>query len=269
MFARILARSVHATYSVDVFHKKFDRARSLLILALAPDQFFDAHNDVFHGKVRERAFIRDVIHDWERHVFGRFFPAPPARVLVGGAGMGREAFALAAQGYSVVAFDRVPELVQGMRAARGNAAVQVRQGLYQDLPYLRSEDGERIDLRQEPPFDAAVIGWGSFSNLLSDADRVETLRRFAEVTRGPILASFQGTFWEPTYGPSNGGRIRRWLRARAHRRGLARFLIGSGFNRLLTAEEAERVAKEAGLSVLDLQCRRDAQPYIVVSALGG
>jgi hypothetical protein len=249
-----------------VFHKKFDRARSMLILAFAPDQFFDAHNDVFHGRVRERAFIRDVTHDWEQHVIATFFPPPPARVLVGGAGMGREAFALAARGYSVVAFDRVPELVQGMRAVRGNAAVEVRQGLYQDLPYLQGENGDRIDLRTEQPFDAAVIGWGSFSNLLSDAARVETLRRFAEVTRGPVLASFYATFWEPADAPESGGRIRKWLRGRALRRGRARFLIGSGFNRLLTAEDAERVAKEAGLSVLDLQCRRDAQPYIVVSA---
>jgi hypothetical protein len=270
--ARFTARCIHATHWVDLLHTRFDRARSLLILAFASDQVFEAHNDVFHGRVRERAFLKSMLHEWEQDVVQTFFPPPPARVLVGGAGLGREAFPLAERGYSVVAFDRVQELVEGMRASQPSAGFQAYVGAYQDLPILHDEKRSPVDLRANP-FDAAVIGWGSFSLMVSDAERVETLRRFAEVTRGPILVSFWAAFWENTKfwekADEGRGRLRQWLRRRARRRGLARFMIRSGFNRLLTGDEIEQMAKEAGLSVLALQCRRDLQPYFVVAAPRG
>jgi hypothetical protein len=268
--ARFAARVIHATHWVDLLHTKFDRARSLLVLAFATDQVFQAHNDVFHGSQGERAFLRPTLHDWERSVIQDFFPPPPARVLIGGAGMGRETFPIAEMGYSVVAFDPVPELVEGMRA-RKSPSVRVLRGGYEDLPTLTGEDGRLVDIR-EPLFDAAVIGWGSFSMLVTDAERVETLRRFAQVTRGPILASFWGSFWENSKfwekpNAEGGGRLRNWLRQRARRRGLARFMIRSGFARLLDADDIERMAKEAGVEIVVLQCRRDAQPYFVARQL--
>jgi hypothetical protein len=264
-FERLAARITHLSYYVDRLFAKFERARALLILAFGSDAFFEAHQDVYFEQMGERAFMKNRVHDWERHVIDKFFPRPPARVLVGGAGLGREAFGLAEMGYSVAAFEPIPQLVTDLRAAarQASAAVEAYRGSYQDLPIVEGEGGVRIDLSAQPPFDAAIIGWGSFGQLVADSERTDTLRRFAAITRGPIVVSFYATFQH--HDPPGGGRVRQWLRRRAARRGTARFLIRSGFNRLLTAEEMEQAAKEAGLSVLELHCRFDAQPYAVLT----
>ena len=96
----------------------------------------------------------------------------------------------------------------------------------------------------------------------SDAERVETLRRFADVTRGPILASF----FSP--GPEHrsqerGAGFRAWIRRRAGRRGLARFVMRGGYCRLLSAEDVERVAKEAGVTVIEKRCHQEGNSYAV------
>ena len=73
-----------------------------------------AHSDAYHpGSSR----YRDALHPWEETVVGSHFPAPPSRVLIGAAGGGREAFALARRGYAVVAFEPSP-LADRMSAAR-------------------------------------------------------------------------------------------------------------------------------------------------------
>jgi hypothetical protein len=63
----------------------------------------DAYNALAYGHRRPtsqaaKAF-RDELFPWECAPFDVFFPSPPARVLIGGAGGGREALQLAARGY--------------------------------------------------------------------------------------------------------------------------------------------------------------------------
>jgi hypothetical protein len=263
---RLAARCLHATYSVDRWYLRFDSARSLLTLAFASDALLEHHADVFYKKQGARVFLRGVLFEWEQHVIKQFFPPPAARVLVGGAGLGREAFGLAEMGYTVAAFEMVPALVDQMRAAARKSfpAVEVYGGAYQDLPVLEGENGRRVDLREQPPFDAAIIGWGSFGQLVEDAERTDTLRRFGAITRGPILVSFYANYSQAPETPG-GGRLRGWLRQRARRRGLARFVMRSGYNRLMSAGEVQQMVKEAGLSMLDLQARRDGQPYFVAA----
>ena len=243
---------------------KFERTRALLILAFGSDAFFEAHQDVYFGRMGERAFMKNRVHDWEQHVVAKFFPTPPARILVGGAGLGREAFGLAEMGYSVVAFEPIADLVEQLRAMLKSspAPIQVYRASYQDLPIVEGADHRQIDLSAQPSFGAAIIGWGSFGQLVTDAERTETLRRFGAISDGPVVVSFYATFQHQE--PPGGGRLRQWLRRKAARRGSARFLIRSGFNRLLTAEEMAQMAKEAGLSVLEMECRLDAQPYAVL-----
>src|SRR4029077_1072858 len=111
----------------------------------------------------------------------------------------------------------------------------------------------------------AIVGYGSLSHLLKDAQRVETLRRFAEVTRGPILVSFYAAFPERHPEAAHAGWLTRWLRRRKARRGVSRFLVSGGYFRLLSREEIEGMAKEAGLNVLDIEIERNLQPYAVLS----
>ena len=74
-----------------------------------------------------------------------FLPPPPARVLDVGAGTGRDAAALAARGYSVVAAEPTPELrAHGQRLHRESAIEWIDDWL-PELAMLRGR-GERFDL---------------------------------------------------------------------------------------------------------------------------
>lgn len=248
---------LRTTLVVERLYRMFDRARSTLVLMFSSDQFLEAYNSVAYGVPQNhRAGFRVALFDWEEAAVKRFFPPPPARVLVGGAGSGREAFALAEVGYTVVAFEPVDSLVREMRVRQSKQSGDVRayRGAYRDMPLLGQGDPQgTVDLREERPFDAAIIGWGSFSHLVTDAERTMTLRRFAGVTRGPILASFYPAPTQEMRATRSDG-VRGWVRRRATRRGTSRFSLKDGYCRLLTATEFEALAAEASLDVLHLDC---------------
>lgn len=63
---------------------------------------------------------REGLEDWEERLFSRHLH-PPARLLVVSCGAGREALALAKQGFRVVGVDHAPELIA---VARGEAETQ-------------------------------------------------------------------------------------------------------------------------------------------------
>ena len=263
------ARGVRLTYLVDRAYRKFDRIRSTLIVALGSDHFFDEYNAVTYSATEsyqpESIAFRSGLFDWEEEAVTRYFPAPPARILVGGAGGGREPFALLDKGYSVVAFDPAEPLARAMAAAApGDATLRAYRGSYASMPILEAVAGsdEPLDLRHEPPFDAAIVGWSSFSHLRSDAERVETLRQFGAATRGPILVSY---FPDPAPAdvPASGGTLRRWLRQRARRRGPSVFSIQIGYYRLLRHSDVEDLVRQAGLSVVGAE-RGGNWPYVVV-----
>jgi hypothetical protein len=109
------------------------------------------------------------------------------------------------------------------------------------------------------------VGYGSLSHLLKDTQRVETLRRFAEVTRGPMLVSFYASFPDRRPADADAGWVRRWLRRRKARRGTSRFQVHGGYFRLLSREDIEGMANEVGLTVLHAEIERDLQPYAVLS----
>ena len=115
------ARAVRLTHLVDRAYRRFDRLRSALVVSFASDRFFDEYNSLAYSATENyqpgsEAF-RSGLFDWEEDAVRRYFPAPPSRVLVGGAGGGREPFALADKGYVVVAFDPAEPLVRAMAAA--------------------------------------------------------------------------------------------------------------------------------------------------------
>jgi len=69
--------------------------------------------------------------------------------------------------------------------------VEAFVGRHEDLPWLTNQTNRaRVDMRQQPPFDAALFGWTSFSHLRTRDARVAALRTVAGLTNGPVVASF-------------------------------------------------------------------------------
>src|ERR1700752_2352975 len=93
---RLAARLVHSTTLIDRAYFRFDRLRSLLVLAFGSDSFFEVHSKLaYEASTAYRADspqFRSGLFPWEQRVIREFFPAPPARGLPGGAGGGREAY---------------------------------------------------------------------------------------------------------------------------------------------------------------------------------
>ena len=274
------ARGLRLTSLIDRAYRKFDHARSALVLSFASDRFLDEYNEVAYGKTDSykpgSSEFRRGLFDWEEDAVNRYFPPAPARVLVGGAGGGREAFALIDKGYSVVAFDPAEPLVRAMAAAATDERLRAYRGSYASLPMLTrvaspeglrdTDSNEQIDLRAEPSFDAAIAGWTSFSHLRNDRERVETLQKLAAVTSGPILLSYLP---DPASSdtPPSGGALSRWIRTRMRRRGPSVFSIQIGYYRLLRHPDVEEIVRRAGLSVVGAE--RDGNwPYVVVKRAG-
>jgi len=155
--ASLAARAIRATSLVDTAYRRFDSLRSRLVTRFAPDAVLDAFNDLTYGVTGvyrpDASNYRSELFNWEQEAFARAFPAPPARVLVGGAGGGREAFALAERGYEVVAFEPSAALAAAMAAhaaedrpdvgATFRRPIRVRAyvGRYEDLPDLKTPGG--------------------------------------------------------------------------------------------------------------------------------
>jgi hypothetical protein len=260
-------RLILATRILDRAYARLDRLRSLAVLSLAPDAALDRFNDWAYSESdayrRGSAAFRRGLFPWEEDVLRRFFPTPPARVLVGGAGAGREPVALAALGYDVVAFEPVSALAGAASPSHGGGVQWYRAG-YEDLPALESvEGGHAARLSELGPFDGAVFGWGSFTHLRTHADRSAALKAIADVTRGPILVSFIAV--RASRG-SRPRRIKSWLLARRGREPWDDFSIHMGFRHPVSEEEVTALADEVGLGVLELEFRggETFAPYAVL-----
>jgi hypothetical protein len=144
------------------------------------------------GGSRGGILQRHTLFDWEEAAISQP-PFPKAgRLLLGGAGAGRELPGLAARGHQVLAFEPVERLFREATARAQNLQnVTVIFAGYADL--VTAARGARSAFGQAiaAPFDAAMMGWGSLSHLLTDGERVETLQAIRTVTpRGPLLVSF-------------------------------------------------------------------------------
>ena len=168
MWHQLLARLVRTSRVIDRGYLAFNRLRSRAVLALGGDRFFDAYNAIAY---RDEPLHREgsgprTLRAWECD-FIRNLPPPPARILLGGAGTGREALAFAALGYQVVAFDSARPLVEEMQAlAADQPAVEALLGGYQSLPVLHRLNGEEVDLAARLEFDATYVGWASLSTFV-------------------------------------------------------------------------------------------------------
>jgi hypothetical protein len=233
----LIARIVLATRLVDYGCRVFHELRSRIILACAPDAFYDTYNELTYA--RQKSYragtktFRSNLLPFEEQAISRHFPLPPGTLLVGAAGGGREALALARQGYRVVAFDPAQPLVISLAGVCGDLPVESLLGRYEDLPVVNSlsHPPVTIDLRSRTPFAAAILGFGSISHLRSDQRCIKTLRQFGQLTPGPILVSWQAPF---------------------EGRSSQKFDVYLGYVRSFTGMEIRKLAEDAGLEVVHL-----------------
>ncbi|HYN10688.1 MAG TPA: hypothetical protein VES67_25110 [Vicinamibacterales bacterium] len=251
---RWLARTVWATRIVDRLYGKFNGLRSRLVLGLGSDAFYDAFNDItYAGQPTYRPgspTFQTELFPWESRIIDAEFPKPPATVIIGGVGGGREALALERRGYRVVAFEPAAPLATALHhSLDGRQTIEVLVGRYQDLPVLRSPNGSAapVDLRPRAPFDAAILGWASFSHIRSDAGRVEALRQMGALTAGPIFLSYYSYMEDRASLSAPSGS----------------FAMQVGFFRQLTEAEVRALVAEAGLDVVLLK-HDDGWPCAVV-----
>jgi hypothetical protein len=193
--------------------------------------------------------------DWERELLAPPFPQR-GRLLVGGAGGGREAIALLGRGYDVLAFDAAAELVRlgaPAVAASGGALVHAT---YADV--VRAAEGMPTPLgeRLAAPVDGVLLGWGSLSLLVSDDERLALLRALRRLApNAPVALSFDEPA-EPDPSESGVARVRRALRRFFAGRGAPgytgermRYAPWAGILRESTIGEVEAVARAAGFEV--------------------
>lgn len=194
---------------------------------------------------------RRSLEAWEAAMFDRALPPAPARVLVTAAGSGREARALIAEGYLVDCLEPVPAMAEACAAVEGIGDVWTAS--HSDLVTAVEQGGGPAAALADRRFDAIVVGWGSFTHVLS-RDRQHRLLAACDrlAPSGPIFVSFfaraQGTSRQ-TRSLELGSRLGRRLAAG---RGLERgdLQIGLawhlGFTHALTTEEIEALAVALG-----------------------
>lgn len=252
------ARVILATRIVDTAYQWFTKLRSELVLSLASDAVLAEFNNLTYGtqsSYNPRSDIfRAYLFPWEEAVIARFFPDPPARVLIGGAGGGREVWPLAQRGYDVVAFEPSGALTNMMMEhLPADLHVQVYRAAYGDLPHLHgARPGDApATLSTLAPFDAALIGWGSFAHLPNTAARAHTLKAFAAVTNGPIVVSFLQFRTAPPASTSVN-RLRQRLRRWRNRTPGDQFAMYVGFYHEIDEEELIALARQANVRIAHL-----------------
>jgi hypothetical protein len=130
------------------------------------------------------------LFEFERYAIERFFPPPPASILVGACGGGREIFGLVEQGYRIAsAYDPVASFIEALRSdprlvdAKDRLWVGTHQTIDSMAEILLHRYGGRVD--------AVIVGWGSYTHLLLAERRVRFLRSLRSLCpSGPLLLSF-------------------------------------------------------------------------------
>ncbi len=199
--------------------------------------------------------------DWEEAWLGHRLPPAPARILIGAAGAGREALALAARGYQVAAFEPAPVMCARAATAAGGRFPVVCAD-YTDLAdaVAGRPGGDHLAAIVGREWDAVLFGWTSFSHVLDPAERVRVLAAAATLApHGPILVSFVVRLGSPGAPSSRIWRMARRLgRAAGRARGLdpdagdagIQFGRSIGFVRPFGPDELDAMAAAIGRTAI-------------------
>lgn len=259
--AECFARLILASKVIDKSYKAIDRARSAIILGFASEAVANCFNDLAYDRDLsyhpESPTFRRGLFAWEERTIATYFPPPPARVLIGGAGGGREAIVLAEKGYEVTAFDPCASLAAAMSCCfAGRLNIKIYRARYEDMPHLfpARPDAPSMTLEAGSSFDAAVLGWGSYSHLRTEAQRIRALSSFRRYVHGPILLSFTKSLDTPSHTGRFRSAVKKWLKRDSN----DFFSVYSGFTHAVRVAELEAAARQSGLKIVHLNEGRTA-----------
>jgi len=264
----IADRAVHSTVRLAALVRT-----ELLLAGLSADEREAVNAAVFSAEDTYSpggpAFAQGLF-GWERTVLATApFPSS-GRLLLGGAGGGRELAGLCALGYEVVAFDPAPGLAEALgKVAAEHPKASAYQGSYGDLVRAAHGEGGPLAGAVAGGFDGVVLGWASLSHVTEAGARAALLGALRVVApQAPVLLSY--------LGPDDDGRangrvealrapLRQWLagalgRARAAEG--AGFVPGAGFYQRYSAGEIEALAEGAGYEVALHE--REPYPHAIV-----
>jgi hypothetical protein len=251
--AECFARLILASKVIDKSYYAIERARSALILGFASEAVVKCFNDLAYGRDLsyhpESPTFRRGLFAWEERTIATYFPPSPARVLIGGAGGGREAIVLAEKGYEVTAFEPCAPLAAAMSCRfAGRLNIKIYRARYEDMPHLfpARPDAPSIKLEAGSSFDAAVLGWGSYSHLRTEAQRIGALSSFRRYVHGPILLSFSKPLDTSSHARRSRSVVKKWLKPDSN----DFFSVYSGFTHAVRVAELEAAAKQSGLNIV-------------------
>lgn len=190
-FLRAAGRAMVRTSEVlaDATAAVADGTSSVLAQALAPEERSLLSIELYDSHYRPSLEETD-LYPWEERWFSEDLPPSPGRLLVGAAGGCREVGALLDLGYEVDAFEPASRPRRHGEALYGGRA-EIRSGDYADLCAAAAGDhSSPLFAFARRPYDAVLLGWGSFTHLPDAAARGAVLGACDTLTPGPILASF-------------------------------------------------------------------------------
>jgi hypothetical protein len=157
----------------------------------------DAANQLIYGN-RETflpggATFEGGLYDWEEAcIHTPPFPQT-GRILLGGAGGGRELSQLCKRGFHVVAFEPCERYFHGAsQVVSEYPGSSVICASYADLvAAVTDRSGPLAGAILNQSFDAVLFGWGSINYVLSEPDRLALLRAVLAIApKAPLLLSF-------------------------------------------------------------------------------
>jgi hypothetical protein len=206
--------------------------------------------------------------EWERIAFATPPFPPSGRILLGGAGGGRELHGLCGMGFDVVAFEPSERLCEGGRQiVSAYPKSTVVRASYEDLVTAAEQrTGPLAAHVLNISFDAVFFGLASFNYIFTESDRQALLRATRSIApKAPLLFSFVPQSTET-------GRLDRlrpairslfaFLKAPSPRCPGDSFTSHTGFIHNLTLAEVRAAADRSGYRII--YCCQGNPPHVAL-----
>lgn len=254
------------SHGMTALFRLFEAVRDEMLLAFVPLDQRDAITAASYARAVEYLpagqIFEQGLFSWEKALLARPGMPTHGRVLLPGAGGGRELKAFVERGYEVFAFEPAARLCAACREIVGDRGGPVAQAAYADLLRL-ARDGSGPLSGFDGPFDLVWLGWGSFTHVTVAEDHaaiLASIRSLAPVA--PLVLSF---YLHPPVPPPQGRlmRLRRTLRRALRDLGGAgeswsvEYWANVGFTYTFSEAELRALFHAAGYSIAVFE----ADPY--------